>query len=619
MVRLDADDARTLAALYDRHAAALYSLAMRIVGEPADAEAIVRGVFAAAWSEAGRHPGLHAPDVHWLLSTTRVRAIDQLRASGAVDEETSAAAGAAGNDAATGMRARDVATLHVPDPAQARVTGESGPEDAPHLRAAFRGLPPLERLAIELAYFEGLTISQIAAHLEQAPDAANARLRTGLQRLGGAAARRAGEPRHGLPATRDLAGLYALGALNAGERAAFDAHLEVHRESVDEVLALLPVVRRLAWTAPPHEPLAELRERVIETVTGAPLPDTDAGAETNAGAGTSGSPDPEEDAGAAETADDTGTAETVDDTGDAETADDTGAAETVGDTGATETVDAASAAEAVDDTGATETVDAASAAETVDAASAAERADTRDGARPGDIEIDVGPAAGASEADPPADAPARPLQVPAPPLQEPTPTEQKATTGMHDQTPTGQKKGGRRALLLLTAGSLVAAGGLGWLAASQAGLATALQENLDAANTQARIAELETAAARQSVDNLRGGAQVLAAADVQTLDLDGQPAAPDARGRLYWSAAEGGLFAATGLPPLPPGRAYQLWLIPEATPRSAALLSADAEGRAMAAVAAPEGATGLIPAAVTIEPAGGSATPGGDVYLLGRP
>ena len=619
MVRLDADDARTLAALYDRHAAALYSLAMRIVGEPADAEAIVRGVFAAAWSEAGRHPGLHAPDVHWLLSTTRVRAIDQLRASGAVDEETSAAAGAAGNDAATGMRARDVATLHVPDPAQARVTGESGPEDAPHLRAAFRGLPPLERLAIELAYFEGLTISQIAAHLEQAPDAANARLRTGLQRLGGAAARRAGEPRHGLPATRDLAGLYALGALNAGERAAFDAQLEVHRESVDEVLALLPVVRRLAWTAPPHEPPAELRERVIETVTGAPLPDTDAGAETNAGAGTSGSPDPEEDAGAAETADDTGTAETVDDTGDAETADDTGDAETVGDTGNAETADDTGATETVDAASAAEAVDAASAAGNVDAASAAERADTRDGARPGDIEIDVGPAAGASEADPPADAPARPLQVPAPPLQEPTPTEQKATTGMHDQTPTGQKKGWRRALLLLTAGSLVAAGGLGWLAASQAGLATALQENLDAANTQARIAELETAAARQSVDNLRGGAQVLAAADVQTLDLDGQPAAPDARGRLYWSAAEGGLFAATGLPPLPPGRVYQLWLIPEATPRSAALLSADAEGRAMAAVAAPEGATGLIPAAVTIEPAGGSATPGGDVYLLGRP
>ena len=59
-----------------------------------------------------------------------------------------------------------------------------------------------------------------------------------------------------------------------------------------------------------------------------------------------------------------------------------------------------------------------------------------------------------------------------------------------------QKQGGRWALLALVAGSLVVAAGLGLVAARQNRLATALQENLDAANTQARIAELETAAAQ---------------------------------------------------------------------------------------------------------------------------
>ena len=106
---------------------------------------------------------------------------------------------------------------------------------------------------------------------------------------------------------------------------------------------------------------------------------------------------------------------------------------------------------------------------------------------------------------------------------------------------------------------------------------------------------------------------------MQTLELGGQPSAPEARGRLFWSATGGALLATTGLPPLPPGRIYQLWLIPEATPISAALLSVDAAGRAMATVTPPEGVTERVPAAVTLEPAGGAASPGGEVYLLGRP
>ena len=187
--------------------------------------------------------------------------------------------------------------------------------------------------------------------------------------------------------------------------------------------------------------------------------------------------------------------------------------------------------------------------------------------------------------------------------------------------PTAQKKGRRRTLQALAAGLFAAAAGIAlWGSREEAQhLATALQENLDAANTQARIAELETAVALRTADALRDGARVLTATDVRTLDLTGQPAAPDARGRLFWSAGEGGLLTATGLPPAPPGLVYQLWLIPDTTPVRAALLQVDAEGRAMAAATTPDGVTEPVPAAVTLEPAGGAATPGGDVYLLGRP
>jgi anti-sigma-K factor RskA len=71
----------------------------------------------------------------------------------------------------------------------------------------------------------------------------------------------------------DLAGPYALGALTEPERAAFDAHLEVSRESVDEVMALLPVAHRLAYTAPARTLPPELRDRTLQAAKGtAPAP-----------------------------------------------------------------------------------------------------------------------------------------------------------------------------------------------------------------------------------------------------------------------------------------------------------------------------------------------------------
>ena len=600
-VLLEAEDARTLAALYDRHAGAMYSLAMRVTGEPSDAAAIVRGVFAAVWSEAARRSGGHAPNVHRLLSTTRIRAIDHVRARGA-----SAAAGpsvAGADDASTSTQAIDVATLHIPDPVVGGNTGDSDSEDAPRLRAAFRGLPPLERLAVDLAYFEGLTISQIAARLEQPPDAANARIRTALRQLAGSTApprsseaRRPGEPRRDPPPTRDLAALYALGALSARERAAFDAHLEVHRESVDEVMSLLPAARRLAWTVPPHEPPSGLRERVVETVTGAPLPDT---AEQPApqssrprDAGDRPEPLPED------------SRDTVDDGDRPEPANDTDGSERGAEDGSTRPVRP---------DGGGESADAGRGAAT-----------TNHGNRAGPADVGGKRSAGVHDPPPAVDAAAPsplipPTEETTDPVRQPTPNLQKATPGMQQPIPTDQKRSRPWGLLSLAAGSLVVAAGLGLFAARQANLAAALQENLDAANTQARIAEMETAAAQRTVGEHREGARVLTADDVQMLDLAGQPAAPAARGRLFWSAGEGGLVAVTGLPAAPPGRIYQLWLIPDTTPMSAALLSADAEGRAMATVTPPEGVTAPVAAAVTLEPAGGATTPGGDVYLLGRP
>ena len=621
--RPETDDAGTLAALYDRHAGAMYSLAMRIAGEPGAAEEIVRGVFAAARSEAGRRPGAGGPDAHGLLAATRVRAIEHLRAGGAAGGAASTVPEAESDDVPPDPRPGDTATLRLPDPARGRVADEHGPDDAPLLRSALRELPPLDRLAIELAYFEGLTISRIGMRLEQTPKAVNTRLRAGLRRLAGRGeAPRPAQPRRDPPPTRDLAGLYALGALNPSERAAFDAHLEAHRESVDEVLRLLPVARRLAWTAPPHQPPARLRERVLETVTGAPprraeeqeaagrdRPTENAPVEPTARAAsepaeqeTAGSPRPPEDDAPAEPAA----------RAPAEHAEQASAA---GPTAKVPAETAEPTPAALPPTRvSSETAEQAPAAEpTAKAPTETAEQETAGSPRPPEDDAPAEPTAKATAET------AEQTSADRPPARLPAETAEQASTATPAPAAGAQQRGGRRALVALAAASLVAVAGLGLLVGRQSRLATALQENLDAANAQARIAELETEAAQRIANALRGGAGVLAADDVRILDLAGQPAAPRARGRLFRQPGGGAFFAAVGLPPLPPGRVYQLWLIPDATPVSAALLRVDADGRALAAVTPPAGVIESVPAALTQESAGGVASPSGNVYLLGRP
>jgi anti-sigma-K factor RskA len=82
---------------------------------------------------------------------------------------------------------------------------------------------------------------------------------------------------------RDLAGVYALGALDADERRRFEAHLETCDECRAEVRSLSPAVQGLAVAVPYREPSAKLRTRVLEVAgavpAGAPERTTSPGAE----------------------------------------------------------------------------------------------------------------------------------------------------------------------------------------------------------------------------------------------------------------------------------------------------------------------------------------------------
>ena len=158
-----------LAALYDRHARAVYSLALRVVTDEADAEEVVQEVFDQAWRQASRYEPARGTVVAWLLNMARTRAIDRLRARRARPDR----AGLESERAWSALPARSADPLDAIDTAR----------DAARVRQALQRLPLLQRVAIELAYFEGLTQTEIAARLEEPLGTVKTRIRVALLKL----------------------------------------------------------------------------------------------------------------------------------------------------------------------------------------------------------------------------------------------------------------------------------------------------------------------------------------------------------------------------------------------------------------------------------------------------
>ena len=156
-----------VAELYDRHARSIYSLALRILHEPPEAEDVVQEVFSQAWRQASSYNPSRGAVGAWLLTLARSRAIDRLRARRARPHGSS-------NERAAG-NILDAGPL-----VDAQVLSA---EQIDRLRAALDELPVLQRAAIELAYFEGFTHAKIAERLEQPLGTVKTRIRLALIKL----------------------------------------------------------------------------------------------------------------------------------------------------------------------------------------------------------------------------------------------------------------------------------------------------------------------------------------------------------------------------------------------------------------------------------------------------
>ena len=163
-------DSGGLGTLYDRHGRAVFSLALRILGDESDAEEVTQDVFAQAWRRAGQYDESRGTVAAWLLVIARTRAIDRFRARRVRPE------GRVQDDG--GLTLQQLPATD-PDVASEMMATERGQR----VRRALEALPFLQRVAIELAYFEGLSQREIAERLEQPLGTVKTRMRLGLLKL----------------------------------------------------------------------------------------------------------------------------------------------------------------------------------------------------------------------------------------------------------------------------------------------------------------------------------------------------------------------------------------------------------------------------------------------------
>ncbi len=169
----------------------------------------------------------------------------------------------------------------------------------------------------------------------------------------------------------------------------------------------------------------------------------------------------------------------------------------------------------------------------------------------------------------------------------------------------------------------------GWLAAAAAVVAAvtsvmawqyreeAARARVEQQSTVLRMRSLEqqVAALQTTASTAAQTRLVLAARDMARIDLSGQVPAPGAAGRVFWSPTHGLVFAATNLPPLPPGSVYQLWVVGD-TPVSAGIGQPTSAGE-LSINSAPNPPSRPKAFALTIEPAGGRPAPTGPMFLVG--
>lgn len=171
--RLVAGDERALGELYDQHGGMAYSLACAIVPDPADAEEVVAEAFAQVWRSAASFDPSRGNVLAWLTTIVRSRSLDVVRAQRRRARALDNAISLSDEGEAPGMSAGIPAADRGAERSEARVL----------VRQSLAALPVAQRTVLELAYFGGLSQSEIAERLKEPLGTVKTRMRSGLEKL----------------------------------------------------------------------------------------------------------------------------------------------------------------------------------------------------------------------------------------------------------------------------------------------------------------------------------------------------------------------------------------------------------------------------------------------------
>jgi RNA polymerase sigma-70 factor (ECF subfamily) len=172
--RMAAGDQQAFSQFYDRHAPLAYRLVARIVRDPEDAADVLQEVFWSAWKAAGSYDADRGTPEAWIITRARSRALDRLRS----------------------VRRKNATFVAPVD--EVSVAAPSGPQHDPGqaadrvtVKTALERLAADEREVLELAYYAGLTQTEIAKQLRAPLGTVKTRMRRALERLQGILGKRA--------------------------------------------------------------------------------------------------------------------------------------------------------------------------------------------------------------------------------------------------------------------------------------------------------------------------------------------------------------------------------------------------------------------------------------------
>ncbi|MDX2252157.1 MAG: sigma-70 family RNA polymerase sigma factor [Nitrospira sp.] len=171
LARVAKGEQQALSQLYDLSSTLLFSIALRILGHREEAAELLQEVYLEIWSKVVRYDVGRGTPIAWLITLTRSRAIDRLRMRGTRTRPPSVQA--------VSSHTTPPLTDYNPPPVEAQADQEL----RTHVSRILSTLPQAQQQAIELAYYEGLSHTEISARLNQPVESVKTRLKLGMAKL----------------------------------------------------------------------------------------------------------------------------------------------------------------------------------------------------------------------------------------------------------------------------------------------------------------------------------------------------------------------------------------------------------------------------------------------------